>query len=331
MLAQAASPLSIPILFLDPSDSCPAKQAIAPSLLPLSTLTPHQPLLHQTGSYSSSESIFEFAKTVDVLTVEIEHVDAAALERVERELATQGGRSGKGVKVFPAARIIKIIQDKYSQKDYLAKRGIAVAPFEVITCEDPASTSTESLIPSILSAGEKFGYPLMLKSRHLAYDGKGNHVLESPTLADVRAALAALIPASSVSSSNKPISSRLYAEKFAPFVKEVAVMVVRGADGKTRTYPAVETIHRKSVCHIVYAPLRPPQGDQNGVGRTQRGLGGHHDKDVAVRASEDAGKAVAALGEGAVGVFGVEMFLMADGELLLPAWRFEILTWKESD
>jgi phosphoribosylaminoimidazole carboxylase (NCAIR synthetase) len=91
-------------------------------------------------------------------------------------------------------------------------------------------------------------------------------------------------------------------------------MVVRGASGGTRAYPAVETIHRESVCHIVYAPLRPPTGPEYGVGTKQRGLDVNAHKSVNERAQEDAQKAIDALGEGAVGVFGVEMFLMADGE-----------------
>lgn len=161
----------------------------------------------------------------------------------------------------------------------------------------------------------------MLKSRHLAYDGRGNYVLRSSEPPAVRAALEALIPTGSLSAPGaKPLGDRLYAEKFAPFVKEVAVMVVRGASGETRTYPAVETIHRDSVCHIVYAPLRPPVSPKNGIGRQQRGLNAVASKSVNVRAQEDAQRAIDALGEGAVGVFGVEMFLMEDGESTLAAF-----------
>ena len=90
-------------------------------------------------------------------------------------------------------------------------------------------------------------------------------------------------------------------------------MVVRGASGETRAYPAVETIHRDSVCHIVYAPLRPPASATSGVGHAQRGDKAVKGKSVDERAQEDAMRAIDALGEGAVGVFGVEMFLMDDG------------------
>lgn len=330
MLLQAASPMAIPVVVLDPDLNAPAKQASQPQLLPAfasSSSSSKGPLRHLDGAFTEAEKIRQLADQVDVLTVEIEHVNVPALRQVAQECATTGGRSGNGIKVFPSPDIIGIIQDKYLQKAHLAQRGVPVAPFRPITVETETETSSSSsaaagtddplaaLVPSVLAAGAEFGYPLMLKSRHLAYDGRGNYVLRSSEPSAVRAALEALIPAGSLSTPDaKPIRDRLYAEKFAPFVKEVAVMVVRGATGETRTYPAVETIHRDSVCHIVYAPLRPPVSAKNGIGREQRGLDAVVSESVNVRAQQDAQRAIDALGDGAVGVFGVEMFLMEDGE-----------------
>ncbi|GAA5981822.1 hypothetical protein JCM10908_004622 [Rhodotorula pacifica] len=313
--------MAIPVVVLDPDVHAPAKQASQPQVLP-AFASSSKPLNHLDGAFTEADKIRQLADQVDVLTVEIEHVNVAALREVAQECATQGGRSGKGIKVFPSPDIIGIIQDKYLQKAHLAQRGVPVAPFRPITADAATPVSSEdplaALAPSVLAAGAEFGYPLMLKSRHLAYDGRGNYVLRSSEPAAVRAALEALVPAASLSAPGaKPLGDRLYAEKFAPFVKEVAVMVVRGASGETRAYPAVETIHRDSVCHIVYAPLRPPVSPTNGIGREQRGQNAVSSKSVDVRAQEDAQRAIDALGEGAVGVFGVEMFLMEDGSLLL--------------
>jgi phosphoribosylaminoimidazole carboxylase len=119
----------------------------------------------------------------------------------------------------------------------------------------------------------------MLKSRTLAYDGRGNFVLRE--LSQVPEALAAL--------GNRP----LYAEKWVPFTHEIAVMVVRSTNGEVRAYPVVETVHKENVCHLVFAPLR-----------TQ-------DATLSRRAQSVAEDAVKTF-EGA-GVFGVEMFLMDDG------------------
>ncbi|GAA5997790.1 phosphoribosylaminoimidazole carboxylase ADE2 [Rhodotorula paludigena] len=313
--------MAIPVITLDPEITAPAKQVSQPQVLP-ACASSSAPLRHVDGAFTDAAKIRELAQQVDVLTVEIEHVNVAALKEVADEYASTGGRSGKGIKVFPSPSIIGTIQDKYLQKVHLAARGIPLAPFLPISASPSAPVSSDdplaALIPSVLEAGQKFGFPLMLKSRHLAYDGKGNYVLRSADPAAVRAALDALVPASSLTLPGaRPLTDRLYAEKFAPFVKEVAVMVARGASGETRAYPAVETIHRDSVCHIVYAPLRPPVDAQHGIGHEQRGLNAVVGKSVNERAQEDAQKAIDALGEGAVGVFGVEMFLMGDGSLLL--------------
>ncbi len=74
-------------------------------------------------------------------------------------------------------------------------------------------------------------------------------------------------------------------------------MVVRSATGEVRAYPAVETVHKNSICHTVFAPLRTA------------------DPGVEARARKIAEEAVATFG--GAGVFGVEMFLMPNGELLI--------------
>ena len=75
--------------------------------------------------------------------------------------------------------------------------------------------------------------------------------------------------------------------------KEIAVMVVRTTSGEVVPYPAVETVHKDNICHLVYAPLRYPNPS------------------VSARAQKLAEEAVKTL-HGA-GVFGVEMFLLEDG------------------
>jgi phosphoribosylaminoimidazole carboxylase len=88
----------------------------------------------------------------------------------------------------------------------------------------------------------------------------------------------------------------LYAEQWVTFDKELAVMVARSPDGSMADYPVVETIQRNNMCHTVIAPAQIPQEVQGAV------------RDIARRA-------VASL-DGA-GVFGVELFLQADGAVLL--------------
>lgn len=284
MLAQAAVSLSVPLVTLDAAGS-PASQVSAPSLA-----HPDLALAHAEGKFNDPDDIRRFAQQVDVLTVEIEHVNTKVLQEIKDDPTT--GRSGKGVQVYPAPEVIATIQDKYRQKVFLASHGVPLTEFLPIQAIDG------SLEAGVSKAAEKLGYPLMLKSRLLAYDGRGNYLLK--TASDVSSAIKALVP----STSSTPASERLYAERFAPFSCEIACMVVRSATSSSgpaqvRVYPPVETIHQNNICHLVYAPLRK---------------GG---PEASKRAKAVAKQAIEAFGEGAVGVFGVEMFLMPDGQVLL--------------
>ena len=118
----------------------------------------------------------------------------------------------------------------------------------------------------------------MLKSRRMAYDGKGNAVAR--TEADVKEAVAKL----------GGFEKGLYCEKWVPFERELAVMVVRARDGETRAYPVTETEHVDNICDVTITPA-----DVSTF--------------VAAAATAAAQNAVASL-EGA-GVFGVELFLLS--------------------
>lgn len=259
MMGAAASLLNLDVTILDVGDFGPAKQILSrPST---STLQPHI-----DGSFADPDKIHELACRVDVLTVEIEHVDAGVLSRIENDTSLK-------VEVHPSSTTISIIQDKYRQKEHLISHRLPVAD----------SIPVESSVEGIKSAVSQFGTPLMLKSRTMAYDGRGNYVLKS--LDDAPNALTAL--------GNRP----LYAERWAPFTKEVAVMVVRSSNGEVVSYPAVETVHKDNICHLVFAPLRHPSPA------------------VAAEARRIAEQAVGTFS--GAGVFGVELFLMPNGAFLL--------------
>lgn len=136
----------------------------------------------------------------------------------------------------------------------------------------------------IMAAAADFGWPLVLKARRDGYDGYGNALLRDPD--DIPAALAKL---------GADQGRLLMAEQFIPFDKELAVMVLRGRDGEMRLYPVVETIQQNHICHVVRAPASIP-------------------RQMAQTAAALARQAVEAV-EG-VGVFGVELFALADGAIL---------------
>ena len=217
---------------------------------------------HIEGSFKDAAKVKELAQKCDVVTVEIEHVDTHMLEEVAGQ-----------VTVEPSWKTLRTIKDKYAQKEHLKQYGVDLA--ESIDLE---GKGTEGL----KEVGNKFGYPYMLKSKTEAYDGKGNFVVKSE--GDIDAAIKAL--------GGRP----LYAEKWADFSMELAVMVVKTKDG-VLSFPTVETVHEDSICKLTYTPPR------NVSAATSQ------------RAQDLAKKAIAAF-EGK-GVFGVEMFLLKDDSLLI--------------
>jgi len=173
------------------------------------------------------------------------------------------------VKLQPSWETVRVIQDKYLQKVHLVEAGVATAESLPVTASTPGC---------LAGIGAALGYPFMLKSRTLAYDGRGNYVVRDATA----------IPAALEALKDRP----LYAEKWAAFAKELAVMVVRTKSGGCVSYPTVETVHEDNICKLVYAPAKVGAGI----------------RDKARRLAE---RAVASFW--GAGVFGVEMFLLADG------------------
>ena len=228
------------------------------------------------GSFSDAQAIRRLARHCDVLTVEIEHVDTQALEELEKESLSQG----KKLEIQPSWQAIRTIQDKYLQKMTLEQSGVA-------TAKSLSVSSTEA----VASVAKVLGLPFMLKASKGAYDGRGNYPINSRE--DIPLALEYLGGRS------------LYAEQWADFTKELAVMVVKTKDEAdtsrwksfTVSYPTVETVHQDSICKLVYAPARGISAQVN------------------QQAQQLARKAVATFK--GKGIFGVEMFLLKDNSILV--------------
>ncbi|KAJ5454431.1 phosphoribosylaminoimidazole carboxylase [Penicillium daleae] len=248
MLVESCNRLNIQANVLDAENS-PAKQ-----------ISFHDG--HVTGSFNEREAVRQLAKTCDVMTAEIEHVDTYALEEVASE-----------VQVEPSWQAIRTIQNKFNQKEHLRKYGIPMADHRELVKNAPEE---------LAEFGEQLGYPMMLKSKTMAYDGRGNFRVNSKE--DIPEALEAL--------KDRP----LYVEKWAYFKMELAVMVIKTKD-EVLSYPTVETVQEDSVCKLVYAPARNVSDKIN------------------KEAQALARTAVAAF-EGK-GAFGVEMFLLEDDSLML--------------
>lgn len=143
MLIQEAISLDVFVKILDPSTEAPCAE-IANEFV--------------CGSFNDEESVYQFGKDCDVLTVEIEHVSVPALRRLKEE----------GVKVYPDPEILSVIQDKGLQKQFYRLNSIPTAPYTL--------TETEEELHKALA-----GRSAVQKLRKGGYDGKGVKVIRENT------------------------------------------------------------------------------------------------------------------------------------------------------
>lgn len=249
MTAMASLQLGCDVVVLERNNYSPAANLASHSIV---------------GDWNNPEALIKLASQVDVVTPENEFVDAASLRAME-----EGGFT-----LYPTAACIGLVQDKLVQKRTLAGQGLPVPRFE------PVTSAAE-----VEQAARRLGWPLMLKARRNAYDGKGNATVRSAQ--EIPAAWTKL---------GGDAGRELFVEEFCDFVVELATIVTRGRDGKMAIYPVVETVQRNHICHLVKAPAA---------------VGEHTAQQVVGIAS----RAVASVG--GVGSFGVEMFLTRAGQILV--------------
>jgi len=202
MLTEAARPLGREVTVIDPGADCPAAQAGAEQI---------------QASFTDADAVLKLASRVDVVTWEIEHINADAL-------------MGLPVPVEPSPKTLSIIKDKLYQKRMLVDAGIPVADF--------MDLNSEKLDVDMHSAFGAFGN-VIVKTRTGGYDGRGNMVVTPENWQELLAQFG---------------STPLYAEKIEHFQKELAVIIARDVRGTIAQYPVVETIHENNICNLVLAP-----------------------------------------------------------------------------
>lgn len=238
MLTIAAKQLGFTVIVIDPTPNSPAGQVADEQII---------------ADYKDATATRTLAKKVDVITVDAEFVDTTTLSAIAKS----------GIPIFPSPHTIAMIKDKLLQKQTLHHAHIPIAPFQKVTTKK-----------DIEKAAETFAYPILLKARFDAYDGKGNVVIKKKE--DIPQAMHTLQ------------GRKLYVEAYIPFVKELAIMVAKDTNGTIAAYPVVETIHKDNICDTVLVPATVSKKIQKKA------------REVATMVMQHV--------EGA-GVFGIEMFL----------------------
>lgn len=135
MLIQEAINYNVTTFVLDPDKDAPCK---------------HLCNKFTVGSLTDYETVYNFGKTADLITIEIEKVNVDALEKLETE----------GVLVYPQSRVIRLIQDKGLQKQFFKENNIPTSPFQLISTKEKLKNA-------------QFSFPYVQKLRKEGYDGRG--------------------------------------------------------------------------------------------------------------------------------------------------------------
>jgi len=241
MLALAAAPLGYRCHIFAPEAETPAGAVAERST---------------RAAYDDIAALSRFAAEIDVATYEFENIPAEPVAALA-EL----------VPVRPGVDALRIAQDRLFEKDYCHRQGAETAPFHPVQSLD-----------DLKAAIAKLGLPLILKTRRMGYDGKGQQRIDRADQAE--AAFHALK------------SDLLIAEGFVPFERELSVVLARGMDGSIASFGPVENVHEHHILRRSFAPARI-------------------DAALATEAENVARRLIGGLDY--VGVLAVEMFALKDG------------------
>jgi 5-(carboxyamino)imidazole ribonucleotide synthase len=205
MIGLEAKRMSMNIAILDPDPNCPAS-TIADKLI--------------IDDFKRESSIRRLAELSDVLTYEIELTNSSVLEELVSE----------NYPVHPSPETLRIIQNKFRQKQFLKGNGIPVARFERVDS-----------LHEIQRKCSEFGYPVILKACEDSYDGRGNFIVNSSE--DLERGV-------------RLFKRECMIEELVNLSKEVSIMVARNTNGQIQSFPVAENIHNRNILSTTIVPAR---------------------------------------------------------------------------
>lgn len=211
MLALAGIPLGFKFLYVDPSHSSPA------SLLGEQIVAP----------FEDATALQKLAESSDLITYEFENIPVSVVTKLAQTRS-----------VFPPPIALESSQDRLLEKQFFNQHGIDTASFYPVDDQ-----------PSLEQAIAILKLPLILKTRRLGYDGKGQFLVKS--LEDAITAFKELG------------QKNIIAEGFVQFDRELSCIAVRGIDGATFFYPLVENFHHQGILRLSLAPALIHTADLN--------------------------------------------------------------------
>ena len=167
------------------------------------------------GDLMDYQTVLNFAKNIDVLTIEIENVNVKALKEIEK----------KGIKVYPQPNVLAIIQNKLKQKKFYKENKIPTAPFREFK-------SIKSIKEQIIYG--KLCFPFVWKSNSMGYDGFGVKIIKSNR--DIE----------------ELNDTPGFIEDLIEIKKELSVIICRNVKGEIKNFPVVEMIFNNDSNQVEY-------------------------------------------------------------------------------
>ena len=236
MMNEAATPLGLGVRLLAEAEGTSAAQVVPGT---------------DVGDYTDAATLGAFARGVDAVTFDHEHVPTDLLR----------GLQDAGTAVRPGPDALVYAQDKAAMRERLTGLDIPAPAWRVTRTPE-----------EFVAFGDEIGWPLIAKTSRGGYDGKGVWKVDGPDgAAEPFAALGcALGPTERVDAAGATGPSRLaplapqgpgegpevviVAEEFIPFTRELSVLVVRRPGGESVVYPVSETVQRDGICHETTTP-----------------------------------------------------------------------------
>lgn len=206
MIALAGYPLGLQFVVLDPDVNAGAGGLSE----------------HLLGAYDDPALLAQLAEKADIVTYEFENVPAHVAEYLSSHTT-----------VYPPAGALAVAQDRLLEKNFFRDLGIRTAPFAAVACLD-----------DLVRAMADIGYPAILKSRRMGYDGKGQVLIQAAE--QLEAAWGAMQDAPSI------------VEGFVGFEREVSIIAARRPSGDIVFYPLSENQHRGGILRIAECRSNDP-------------------------------------------------------------------------
>ena len=176
--------------------------------------------IHIKADYTDQSALVEMAKLCDAITLEFENIPSQSVRFIAEKTP-----------VYPGADSLEIAQNRDVEKQFAQKAGLQPVPYFSITNEE-----------GLTNAADEIGFPAILKSNTLGYDGKGQFVVNN--LAELKVAYVEVGKVDCVL--EKKINIRC----------EVSAIVARNAHAELAGFPVAENQHVNGVLHMSIVPAR---------------------------------------------------------------------------